>query len=173
MDLHPLADVGWAMLLAINHGVWATTSLPLIVLAEAVVLWGLLPRQPGWRSVWRALGWSVLMNGVSALLGLVTEGWWSGVLEPGARIYPSSAYYLPAPGGRELLWLKLTAVFWAVSVLGEGLVLMLASGARRGGQPAWPAGRRWLAALAANAVSYLAVFVVYPFWIKGGLPVYV
>ena len=108
----------------------------------------------------------------SAVVGLVSGSWWVGLLEPVARNYPSPSYYNPAPGARELLWLKLTAVFWAVSVVVEGLVLMAASRARRKRGTTWPAGRSWLAALAANVLSYTAVFVVYPFVLGGGLPAY-
>ena len=174
VNVRIVADVGWAMLVAINNGVFGMMSLPAIILGEAVVVWGVLPRQGVWRSLGRALGYSVVMNLVSAVVGLLVPGsWWLGVVEPTARNFPNASYYVPPPGGQELLWLKLTAVFWAVSVVSEGLVLMVVSRARRKRGTAWPAGRTWLAALASNTISYAAVFVVYPFVLGGGLPTYV
>ena len=141
-----VADAGWAMLVAINNEAFGVVSLPVIILAEAVVVWEVLPRQGVWRSLGLALGYSVVMNLVSAAVGLVSGSWWVGGVEPTARNYPSALYYSPPPGGRELLWLKLTAVFWAVSVVSEGLVLMVASRARRKGGTTWPRWQRTVSA---------------------------
>lgn len=153
-----IANVGWGVGVLMAHDVHWVMTLPLIIVGEAVVLWRVLPKH----SFWRSLGLSLAMNLTSALLGIVLGRLWLGLVDPSVLVYSSSHYFDPPPGGIEGLWLKLTAVAWALSVVSEGVILMLLSKFRPRPEKVRLVGRIWLASLMANVVSYVAVFVVYP-----------
>lgn len=153
-----IANVGWGVGVLMAHDWHWVITLPLIVVGEAIVLWCVLPKH----SIWRSLGLSLAMNLASALLGIVLGRLWLGLVEPSVLVYPRSDYFEPPAGGIERLWLKLTAVAWALSVVSEGVILMLLSRVRPSTEKVRLVGRIWLASLIANVVSYVAVFVVYP-----------
>jgi hypothetical protein len=179
MNFAPVADAGWATYVCVNNGVLACSSLPLIILSEAIVLWRVLPKHFFRRPFWHSLGYSFLMNLVSALLGLVSSPLWSDSLDPafmkppeGSEILGSSFdfhnYYTPSPGAVEALWLKLTFVFFVLSMVIEGIVLTLSWGLQSRSKEACPLGTIWLASLIVNLISYTTVFIVYPYFLAPG-----
>jgi hypothetical protein len=111
-----VANVGWGVGVLIAYDLHMAMSLPLIIVGEAIVLWGVLPRHSFWRSLWLSLGYSLVMNLFSGLLGLVSGRFWMGLVDPALRVYPSAYYYTPPAGGIETLWFKLTVAFGALSV---------------------------------------------------------
>jgi hypothetical protein len=133
-------------------GMYALVILaPLSILVEAVVLRLLLPRA---RSFWRSLGCSLLMNLTSGLLGVVwvyyAASW---LFELNERT--GGSYYVPSPEAERVL-LPSVVLYWALSVVIEGIILMLLEKGR------YHPGRTWAVCLAANVLSYVALFVLFP-----------
>ena len=114
-----------------------------IGMVEAIMLWLLK-----WGSFWRSLRDSLIVNGASALVGIVMY-----VLGTPREVYSG---YDPARGGRiyeqfppTIPPLLAALLAWGLSVAIEGGLLFLL--AKR------PAGQTWRAALAMNIVSYMGL----------------
>jgi hypothetical protein len=99
MSFRPFANVGWAMLVLVNHEAFTMFSLPLIILGEGILLWCVLPRHSFWRSLGRSLGYSLSMNVVSALLGLAPGPLLLGLVEPSSRTFLDPSYYDSSSSG--------------------------------------------------------------------------
>lgn len=150
MNLAPVPDTGWAIIL-IMFGMHALAILaPLSILVEAVVLRLLLPRA---RSFWRSLGCSLLMNLISGLLGV---GWvYFGSFWLYGLSGNTGSYYVPSPEAERALWSSIV-LYWALSVAIEGIILMLLEKGQ------YHPCRIWSVCLVANILSYVALFVLFP-----------
>ncbi len=150
-----IANVGWGVGVLMAYDIHMVITLPLIIVGEAIVLWCVLPKDSPWRSLWISFGYSLAMNLTSALLGIVLGRLWLGLADPSVLAYSSSHYFDPPPDGIERLWLKLTAVAWALSVVSEGVILMLLSRVRPRTETVRLVARIWLASL--SALGWAAV----------------
>ena len=149
MDFVPVLDVGWAYGVFVGGVRTLLVLMPLTILGEAGLLRWLLPSG-------RPLRDASLMNLISGLVGL------GGLALVGPSFFTIGEFftrrtggdYYAAPATAQVGFLSGTMlVFWALSVVIEGLVLMVWVRRR-------PVRRVWLASVAANVGSYVVILLL-------------
>ena len=132
---HPvvtLLDAGGPLFLVAILGAAGLIAIPIIFVIEAAVMLALK-----WGPVGRTILDAIMMNLASTLLGLI------GVC---SFLYNAPNFDLTG----AILFLVIT---WAVSIAVEGIVLTLLK--------RHPKRKTWLTVIAANAASYVVMFVFY------------
>jgi hypothetical protein len=143
----PTPDMGWAPILMIMGLMGLAILAPLSILIEACVFhW----QMPGTRSFWKSLRNSLLVNLASGTLGFV---WVFGQLPRLEELSERTGgdYYQASDIAQQAFWASV-AVYWILSVIVEGVILMALD------QKQHTRRRVWQVSLAANVLSYVALF---------------